>query len=170
MLYYIKCPTETHCGRGWHSLHSTLPSPLSRLSSPPSLGQLFIPTPSPCDNTKNPPFYELIHWAGNPQRSLQIYREYRWRVFIVKCWATFSCFNQWSSCWHTNEVVSVDQHQRKLLLSHKGPLSDVFESGGGREGGCISCVAGEGGKLSLFVTEQYDETRDWSCLILVIYS
>ena len=66
--------------------------------------------------------------------------------------------------------MSVDQHQRKLLLSHKGPLSDVFESGGGREGGCISCVAGEGGKLSPFVTEQDDETKSRSCTILVIYS
>ena len=50
-------------------------SPLQALLPlPPSLGQLFIPTPSPCDNTKNPPFYELIHWAGNPQRSLQTQR------------------------------------------------------------------------------------------------
>ena len=48
----------------------------------------------------------------------------------------------------------------------------VFESGGGRgearkEGGCISCVAGEGGKLSLFVKEQNDETRRRSCLMLI---
>ena len=39
---------------------------------------------------------------------------------------------------------------------------------GKEEGGCISCVAGEGGKLSLFVKEQNDETRSRYCFSLIL--
>ena len=64
-------------------------SPLQALLPlPPSLGQLFIPTPSPCDNTKNPPFYELIHWearAEPPKISPNPKEENRWRDCIRQC-------------------------------------------------------------------------------------